>query len=329
MIKDVKTKPEDFFYVYNTSDFEIKSEGDDFYVSGFISTETVDENGDILDQQKLLTNLTDRSNPYAQYLSYKHKWLKGDKEDFSNALGVLQKAEIKENPLNGKPGVWAEYKLLKTSPYFDSAKYDIENRGVSGFSIEFKDAKRKPINIATRFANFLEDYVFGGVGIVARAAVKSAIIDGFYAKEYEITEEGVENMEGKEDAQVKTESVTEPVTEPVKAPEPVVDTPNTDELDKMKSELEAQKKELERLKIEHEKELVKQELENLKAKSKVLVETGIHKQEDVAPSTQPTQSIDPKETLKAEIKTILDDPKLSRYDKISRVLDKTFTQQKI
>jgi len=318
MIKDVKSKADDFYYIYNTSDFEMKSEGDDFYVSGFISTETVDENGDILDQNKLLEKLMDKSNPYAQYLSYKHKWLKGDKDDFSNALGVLQKAEIKENPLIKKPGVWAEYKLLRTSPYIDSARYDIENRGVSGFSIEFKEAKRKPVSISAKFANFLEDYVFGGVGIVARAAVKSAIIDGFYAKEYELNEEGVEKMEGKEEAAPAQAVVETPVQEEIKS---------DPELDKMKAELAEQQKELEKIKIQQEKDKVIKELEALKAKSKVLVEVGEHKQESVAPQAKTSEEI--AEANRKEIMDIVNDKTLDRHEKILKLLDKTITQQQI
>lgn len=317
MIKDVKSKADEFFYIYNTSDFEMKSEGEEFYVSGFISTETVDENGDILDQATLLEKLTDKSNPYAQYLSYKHKWLKGDKEDFSNALGVLQRAEIKENPLVGKPGVWAEYKLLRTSPYIEPAKYDITNRGVSGFSIEFKEAKRKPVNLSTKFANFLEGYVFGGVGIVARAAVKSAIIDRFYAKEYDLNEEGVEKMEGKEEAPAQAVVETQ-VKEEVKS---------DPELDKMKAELAEQQKELEKIKIQQEKDKVIKELEALKAKSKVLVETGEHKQEDVAPKVKTPEEIS--EANKKEIMDIVNDKTLDRHEKILKLLDKTITQQQI
>lgn len=316
-IKDVKSKPDEFFYTYNTSDFEMKSEGDEFYVSGFISTETVDENGDVVSQQNLLNKLLDKSNPYAQYLSYKHKWLKGDKEDFSNVLGVLQKAEIKENPIVNKPGVWAEYQILKTSPYFDSAIYDIKNRGVSGFSIEFKEAKRKPISIGTKFANFLEDYIFGGVGIVARAAVKSAVVDGFYAKEYEYIEEGDENMEGKEAEPVAEAPIVQaPVAEPDKSNE---------DLDKMKSELNAQKQELEKLKIQQEKEIVIKELEALKAKSKVLIETGEHTPEEMAPKPRTDEEL--AEQSKKEIMDIINDKTLDRHEKIVRLLDKTITQK--
>ena len=319
---DVKSKPDEFVYIYNTSDFEMKSEGENYYVSGFISTEVVDENGDVVNQRTLLDKLVDETNPYAKYLSYKHKWLKGDKEDFSNVLGVLQRAEIKENPISKRPGVWAEYMLLKTSPYFDSALYDIKNKGVSGFSIEFKEPKRRPISIGAKFASFLEDYVFGGVGIVARAAVKSAIVDGFYLKEYETISGGDEEMDIKEEnvkapeTSVEDTKVEEPKVEP-----PVPELPETnEELDDMKKELDAQKLELEKLKIKQEQERIKQELESLKAKATVLTEVGEHKLED---QEVPTMT-NTKESMVKDVEKIWNEDSGSIKDKLEKIVKKTF-----
>jgi hypothetical protein len=322
------SNPNEFLYTFTPTDFELKSEGEDYYLSGFVSGPEVDENGDFTAQEKLLTKLQDDNNPYALYLSYKHKWLKGDKTDFDNALGVRQRAEMKENPKTKKQAVWAEYKLLKTSPYYDAAIYDIKNKGVSGFSIEFRDAKRKMISIGSTIANFLEDYVFGGVGIVARAAVKSTLFDGFYAKEF-IYNGGENTMEGKED---KKEVVDTKVDDTQKVEEQkqddskkVEENKTNEDLEQMKSELEAQKAELEKLKIQQEKEKVMQELENLKAKSKVLVEQGEKKLTDGEVKT--TDLLQQQNDQKAEIEKIVQDKTLSNYDKISKIIDKTFPKE--
>jgi len=304
-----------FGFTFNTTDFEIKQTGDELYVGGFISVEELDENGDITNQDRLLQKINDNTNPYAKYLSYKHNWIKGDKKDFANALGVLDgNAEIKVHP-NGKKGVYANYHLLKTSPYYDAAVYDIKNKGVSGFSTEFKDAKRKSVNLGTKIANYLDDFTFGGVGILARPAVKSSYIGGFYAKEFyynedepienKTIEEGVKKMENKEEAPKPVE-----VT-------PVVDNSNkvNEDLEKLKSEVNNGKQELEKYKLEQERERIKSELENLKAKPKVLVD-GTEQNINTA---NPQPNIE--ELAMQDIKAIHADKKLTTWEKAYKVTE--------
>jgi len=318
-----------FGFTFNTTDFEIKQTGEELYVGGFISVEELDENGDITNQEKLLQKINDSTNPYAKYLSYKHNWIKGDKKDFANALGVLDgNAEIKIHP-NGKKGVYANYHLLKTSPYYDAAVYDIKNKGVSGFSTEFKDAKRKNVNLGSKIVNYLDDFTFGGVGILARPAVKSSYISGFYAKEYyynedepiesKTIEEGAKNMENKEEVVKPVE-----VPNPTEATIPVVDNSNkvNEDLEKLKSEINTNKQELEKYKLEQERERIKQELENLKAKPKVLIDGS----EQNTFNSNPQPSSD--ELIEQEIKAIQSDKKLDIYGKAYKIFMKQAEQQK-
>ncbi len=322
-----------FGFTFNTTDFELKQVGDELYVGGFVSVEELDENGDVTNQDRLLEKINDPTNPYAKYLSYKHKWIKGDKDDFSNALGVKEgDAVIKQHP-SGKRGVFAEYHLLKTSPYYDAAVYDIKHQGVSGFSTEFKEAKRKDMTLGQKIVNYLDDFVFGGVGIVARPAVKSAAICGFYAKEvYFNTDETFETkvkQEGVEKMDIKEEVVNTPVveTQPVEDPKPVeepkpVDVPKSDEspktdeaLDKIKEEIEAQKTEIEKLKLEQQRDKLKEELQSLKAQPRVLAD----------PTPQDANSNDPAndkiQNILKEVEDVNANKKLSYEDKVKRLFD--------
>ena len=94
---------DEIFYTYNVSDFEMKEEGGEVYVSGFISAFEIDEHNDIASQDELLEKINDPHNELAKNLSYKHKWLRKDMADFENKLGVMVgKAEKKVIP--EKPG---------------------------------------------------------------------------------------------------------------------------------------------------------------------------------------------------------------------------------
>jgi len=311
-----------FGFTFNTTDFELKQVGDELYVGGFVSVEELDENGDVTNQERLLNKLNDDTNPYAKYLSYKHQWIKGDKKDFSNALGVKEgEAIIKKHP-NGKNGVYADYHILKTSPYYNDAIYDIKNKGVSGFSTEFKDPKRRDVQLGNKIVKYLDDFTFGGVGIVARPAVKSAYISGFYAKEFyynesepiesKTIEEGVKNMEAKEE-----------VVKPVEVV-PVVDNSNkiNEDLDKLKSEVNNGKQELEKYKLEQERERIRSELENLKAKPKVLVDNS----EQNINTANPIINGD--DILMQEIQAIQKDKKLNTYDKAYKIALKQLENKK-
>jgi hypothetical protein len=312
---------EDTFYTFSNSDFEIKEVGEHLFVSGFVSSFEVDENNDLTSQEILVRKLNDPDNDMAKNLSYKHKWLKKDKDDFESKLGVMEgKAEIKTNPKTNEPGVWATYKLLKTSPYYNDALYDIKNRGVSGFSIEFKDAKRNLIKFGNTIANYLEDFFLGGVALVARPAVKSTHITGFFTKEIYLQEEGEEAKMEKKDAEV-------PKTQETTAPAEVT----KDDLDKIKAETDAlkamvekERTEVESLRQNTEKEKLKKELEQLQAERKVLVPQG----EQQVPGTIPAEKdkIDAAKKDADDIVAIAKDKSQPVYNRILKVLDATYKE---
>jgi len=277
-----KSEEKEFNFTYS-SGFEFKEVGEDLHIQGFLSGEELDENGDVTSQDVLFNKVGDVNNPYSYYLSYKHKWLKGDKIDKENALGVLKSKDIRINPKTNKKGVWGDYLLLKTSPYYNDAIYDIKNGGVSGFSIEFKEAERKPVKIGNVNAYYLNDFFYGGAGLVARPAVHSACMTGFFAKEFEYNDDldeekeseirksppkdkeiGVGKMESKEEGNIevnKSESETLNQTK----------TEDNNDINKFKSENDLLKKQIEVEKLNQEKERLTKELQELKAKNRVLV----------------------------------------------------------
>ncbi|MDK2978927.1 MAG: hypothetical protein PWP52_1641 [Bacteroidales bacterium] len=328
--KDLEPEELEIKEFFVPTNIEFKSIDNDIYVSGFVSHPNPDEVGDLVEQETLLNKMLDPTNPYASILSYGHGWIKGNSTD-SHAAGILQKAELKEHPLGGK-AVYGTWKLMRTYPDYEKIVYDLNEKALKGFSIEFKDAKRKLLKYGNVVVKKIEDYIFRGVALVSRPCNPLASITGIVAKEYYIAE-GVENMEAKEDKADNPEPVKEDAQAPTNDSEVVknqteVSNPNSDDLDNLKSELEAQKKELEKLKIEKEKERIKQELENLKANSNVLTEVGEHKLSEVEPKApEPKPEDEQRLELQKEVSTILDDSKLSRHDKILKILDKTvFTQ---
>jgi hypothetical protein len=316
------------FFTFNTSDFELKEKGEDVFVSGFISSLEVDENNEVTGQDKLLEKINDPNNDMAKNLSYKHKWVKKDRLDHENKLGVMHgKAVIKTNPRTNQPSVWAEYLLLKTSPYYNDAIYDIKNRGVSGFSIEFKDAKKALVKFGNTIANYLEDYFLGGVALVARPAVKSTHITNFYTKEiYFLDDEGAEKMEIKEENQTTEPQKQEPPKVDVPAPE--VSKQDIDsikkETDALKAQLEKEKQEVDLIKQNLEKQKIKQELEKLEAEKKVLVPVGEHK----LPGTESSESQKMNEAKKDadDLMAIVKNKDTPVYDKVMKVLDETYKE---
>lgn len=263
--------------VFNATDFEVKSEEDGFYVSGFVSAPTPDSSKDYLEQERLLTKMLDPTNPMSKNLSYGHGWTKGDMND-SEVFGVLKHAELKEHPVIKKPAVWAEYKLMKTHPYYNKAIYNLKENALKGFSVEFNEAKRKLVKFGNTIVRKIDDYFLGGVALVGRPNQLNATLTGFAVKEYVF--DGGSNMEVKEEGNA-TPTPTEPVKtdevkpEPVKTDEPKKDDSETkNDVAKLKEELDTIKAEKAEEKRQAEIAALKAEIDKLKADKKVLVDTS-------------------------------------------------------
>lgn len=277
--------------LFNYSDYEIKEKEDGFFVSGFVSAPVPDAKGELIDQALMVAKLNDPNNMLSKNLSYSHGWLKGDLNDH-NPLGILQRAELKEHPKYKQPAAWAEYKLIKTHPYYNKAVYEIKEGALRGFSIEFKDSKKESKILGNVTVKKIIDYFLSGVAILGRPMHQDAILTGYEMKEFIFN--GGENMEIKEDNSTPEVVVAKPVSqEPVNETKPdavkesekpkdaeKTDDKKTNDDHNAADELVALKKELEDLKQKtaeearkKEIELIKQEIDGLKAKSKVLVST--------------------------------------------------------
>lgn len=252
--------------LFNATDFEVKSEEDGFYVSGFVSAPAPDSSKDYVDQGTLLQKLLDPLNPMSKNLSYGHGWTKGDVND-SDVFGVLKHAELKEHPVIKQPAVWAEYKLMKTHPYYNKAVYNLKENALKGFSIEFNEAQRRFVKFGNTIVKKLEDYFLGGVALVGRPQHLNATLTGFAIKEYVF--DGGKNMEVKEEV-IATATPTEPVK-----PEPVkIDDNTKEDVAKLKEELDSIKSEKAEEKRKAEIDALKAEIDALKAEKKVIVDTS-------------------------------------------------------
>jgi hypothetical protein len=301
--------------VFNATDFEVKSEEDGFYVSGFVSAPVPDSSKDFVEQEKLLNKMLDPTNPMSKNLSYGHGWTKGDVND-SEVFGVLKHAELKEHPVIKQPAVWAEYKLMKTHPYYNKAVYNLKENALKGFSIEFNETKRKFVKFGNTIVKKLEDYFLGGVALVGRPQHLNATLTGFAIKEYVFN--GGSNMEIKEEVnnaapainEVKTDSVkTEDVkTEVVKKE----DNQTKDDVAKLKAELDSIKAEKAEEKRKAEIDALKAEIENLKADKKVLVDTTEQNFKNQDPADKKANE------LVEEVKKI-QDSKLSTEEKLRKL----------
>ena len=205
-----KDKKEISRYFSFVPGFSLKEEGGTYYAEGFISDPSEDLGHDIVEDQSKLVNKINAGNAVATKLSYRHDWLKGkDAESSDNEFlqpppfGVLAApAELKTNPISGMPAAWAKYKLNSFYPEFEKKIAQIAEGHVNGFSIEYEvspDGARYEQygNVKRRYIN---DYTLLGVGVAARPMQPNAVMSGFYAKEYEMTDgaDYQERLEGRE-----------------------------------------------------------------------------------------------------------------------------------
>lgn len=296
----------EFKSFFSAGEIECKSIEDDFYVSGFISAPSPDVSNDYLEQEKLLEKLIDLKNPMSKNLSYGHGWTKGDSND-TDVLGVLKNAELREHPVLKKPAVWAEYKLMKTHPYYNKTIYNIKENALKGFSIEFNEAKRNFVKFGNTVVKKLEDYFLAGVALVGRPNQINATLTGYVVKEFVFDDGGRKDMEVKEEV---TQS-----KEVSKVDEKPIEKPSNNEVEELRKELEflkAQKAEETR---QAEINALKKELDSLKAEKRVLVD----KTEQNFTNQEPIKN--QANDYNDKIKEIQESKKLTTEEKLRRLAE--------
>jgi len=130
---------------------EVKEE---FYSEGFIMTDHPDEavsemngrtfDGDIIPKStlsKIVEKINSRTNPKAESASLHHDWIHNQDPNMPLA-GVMDEldsgnlAELRQTE-DGHWGAYIKTHHAKTHPEFENIKYDVENKIIPGYSIEF------------------------------------------------------------------------------------------------------------------------------------------------------------------------------------------------
>jgi|TARA_R100001530_G_scaffold2717_1_gene4350 hypothetical protein len=202
-------------YYFINSGLEIKEEGNDFYIEGFVSTPEFDGEGDrFLDQQMIVDQLN--NNPEAKIGSLHH-------DRSGSALTMTEEARL----VDGKS--WMRVKLNSQHPQFKSTIEEVKNGAINGFSIENKPLlwdKNDTWNEETQRGRDITETHIMGYGLASRPINPGAEITNSYFKEFKEGENnnskvgsnsiaGKVNKMAKEDIQRKEEAVEETVEDKV------------------------------------------------------------------------------------------------------------------
>jgi len=170
---------------YFISGLEFKEEDGEFFVEGFISTPDPDNNdivgtGDlpevILNQTDLVKQLNE--NPQAALGSYHHNRTEPP-------VCVVEKAELKEHPKTKKPSAWIRAKVNKAHEKFNNIVYEVKNKIINGFSIEFDSRANAVVKeVSGKLCRVFDSVPLFGYGLASRGVHPGAIITGWGIKEY-------------------------------------------------------------------------------------------------------------------------------------------------
>jgi len=182
-----------------SSGLEIKEDGKDFYIEGFISTPDFDGEGDRFVNQQLIVDQLN-NNPEAKIGSLHH-------DRSGSALTITEEAKLIDNK------AWMRAKLNSEHPNFDSTVKEIKNGAINGFSLEHSPIlwfENETYNPETnRGRDIVETHVYG-YGLASRPINPEASINNFYVKEFINNKENMDsNLIAKEDIQMKDENKLE------------------------------------------------------------------------------------------------------------------------
>ena len=169
-------KPDGKEWKYCFSGLELKEDGKDFYVEGFLSNEEFDGEGDrFLNQENIVWQLN--NNNVAKLGSLHHEY-----ED-NHPLTILNKAEL----IDGK--TWVSVKLNNQHPKFESAVKEVQNKAINGFSLEhipllwFPNETYKETLKGPRGRDIIETEIYG-YGLASKPINQDAQITNYYYKEF-------------------------------------------------------------------------------------------------------------------------------------------------
>ncbi len=206
-----KNKKKEFLY---TEGIKLKEENGESYIEGFISTPDPDNNhligsGDLPDviegQEDIVKQLNENSQ--AMLGSIHH-------ERVGSPITVVEKAELKPHPETGSESAWARVKVNKFHPEFEKTKYEVENKILTGFSIEYDpNAPSTVKEVAGKLCRVYPTVPIFGYGLASRGVNSGAQYTGWSIKEhlenYNKLKKGDETMKSKEEEQAEAKAKEE------------------------------------------------------------------------------------------------------------------------
>lgn len=227
-------------------DIQFKEEGEEFYSEGFVATthpdraKTSEYTGDILTREavhSIVEQINDRTGMMADLASYRHDWVKEDNRSLTPA-GRAVTAEVRELE-DGHVGAFVKTHHNKSHKDFDSHKYEVENKYIPGYSIEFIAKKTRPISLGPDKYRMIDSLDMKGYGLANGRLIANpkAEITGFGYKEIIDAQNYNEGENKMVEEDIKNETpVADEVKEP-KADEPK--EPKVEEPTEEKTEVDA------------------------------------------------------------------------------------------
>jgi len=143
--------------------FEVKKIGDDFFVSGYLSTPHLDKVNDIVTWKALesmASQIAGSELPFMIGLEHEHVL-----EDARN----IPIAQIVDSKMDNN-GLWINTKVNKYHPGFDAIKGSLENGFLNAFSIEFSPITWRYEDLDGQSIRVIDDLEFGGAAYTGKPA---------------------------------------------------------------------------------------------------------------------------------------------------------------
>lgn len=134
---------EDAHFIFTSDPIELKSEGEDFFVEGYISTSDLDLVNDIVTKACLL-DMAEQMKNRSIKLDVEHESFRGNSELETEINKTIIPAAKIEDFLMDKKGLKVRAKLNKHSRRFNEVKGSIEEGFLDAFSIAYIPEKSTP-----------------------------------------------------------------------------------------------------------------------------------------------------------------------------------------
>ena len=209
------------------SNIQLKEEDGEFYSEGFVATTHPDKAqskdgyyvGDICSKNvigEVVDNINKRNEMVGDLLSYRHDWIIEKNPDLP-AAGRATSAEIRSMD-DGHWGAYVKTHHNKTHPEIEKHIYEIKNKYIPGYSMEYVAGETKDVTLPKgrfRFIENLSDFKGYGLATGRKIANPNAAITNFGYKEIM---DSISNIkENSEEIKMSEEVKDAPAVEPKSA----------------------------------------------------------------------------------------------------------------